>query len=475
MKRLDRIISFTLAAIAVSSFLFWFWYNPVKHLAVSVPGLDNRPVGGLDTNEVVIIGEFFEEFGSHSSSLKGKWTQFRGADFDNIYKGNTKLIDGFGNEGPRIQWSVELGEGHAAPVIYNGKVYIIDYFEDERSDALRCFSLETGEELWRRSYRVHIKRNHGMSRTVPAINDKYIVTIGPRCHVMCADPNTGDLLWSIDMAREFETEVPLWYTGQCPFIVDDVVVLAPGGTSLLVGVNCATGEVVWRTPNPDGWKMSHSSVVPMEFNGKKMYVYAALGGICGVSAEGNDIGEILWKTTEFSPSVMVPSPLVLNDGKIFITAGYGAGGMLFQLKPSKAGFDVEILQKYKPREGIASEQQTPLYLNGYIYCIQPKDAGGTRNQLVCVKDDDAMTNIWTSGKIERFGLGPYMFADDKIFILSDDGTLTIGKASPRGWQMLDSAKVIDGVDSWGPFAIADGYLLMRDSKQMVCVDIKAKR
>jgi outer membrane protein assembly factor BamB len=474
MKRLDRII-FTLAIIAVSSFLFWFLYNPVKHLAVSVPGMDNRPASGLDTNEVVNIGEFFEEFESHSSSLKGKWTKFRGADSDNIYKGNTKLIDGFGNEGPRIQWSVALGEGHAAPVIYNGKVYIIDYFEDERSDVLRCFALETGKELWRRSYRVHIKRNHGMSRTVPAINDKYIVTIGPRCHVMCADPNTGDLLWSIDMAREFETEVPLWYTGQCPFIVDDVVVLAPGGTSLLVGVDCATGEVVWRTPNPDGWKMSHSSVMPMEFNGKKMYVYAALGGICGVSAEGDDIGEILWKTTEFSPSVMVPSPLVLDDGKLFITAGYGAGAMLFQLKPSKAGFDVEVLQKYKPREGIASEQQTPLYLNGYIYCIQPKDAGGTRNQLVCVKEGDVMTNIWTSGKTERFGLGPYMFADGKIFILSDDGTLTIGKASPAGWQMLDSAKVIDGVDSWGPFAIADGYLLMRDSKQMVCIDITARK
>lgn len=474
MKKAEKYIIVILVIIGVSSFILWFLINPVEHLSVSVPGLDNRPAGGLDTNEVVNIGEFFEEFGSQSSSLKGKWSQFRGADFDNIYKGNTKLIDGFGNEGPRIKWSVELGEGHAAPVIYNGKVYIIDYFEDKRSDALRCFSLETGKELWRRSYQVHVKRNHGMSRTVPAINEKYIVTIGPRCHVMCADPNTGDLLWSIDMAREFETEVPLWYTGQCPFIVDDIVVLAPGGTSLLVGIDCATGEVVWQTPNPDGWKMSHSSVVPMEFNGKKMYVYAALGGICGVSAEGEDIGEIIWKTTDFSPSVMVPSPLVLDDGKIFITAGYGAGGMLFQIKPSITGFEVEVLQKYKPREGIASEQQTPIYLNGHIYCIQPKDAGGMRNQLVCVKEDDVMNNIWTSGKTERFGLGPYLFADGKIFILSDDGTLTIGKASSTGWQMLDSAKVIDGIDSWGPFAIADGYLLLRDSKQMVCIDIKAR-
>ena len=117
MKNSEKYIVVILIFLGAFSFLFWFLKNPVEHFTVSVPGQDNRPVGGLDTNEVVNIGEFFEEFGSHTSSLKGKWTQFRGADFDNIYKGNTKRIDGFGNEGARIVWSVELGAGHAAPVI----------------------------------------------------------------------------------------------------------------------------------------------------------------------------------------------------------------------------------------------------------------------------------------------------------------------------------------------------------------------
>jgi outer membrane protein assembly factor BamB len=35
-------------------------------------------------------------------------------------------------------------------------------------------------------------------------------------------------------------------------------------------------------------------------------------------------------------------------------------------------------------------------------------------------------------------------------------------------------KVIeDGHDAWAPFAIADGYLIMRDSKRMVCIDLKS--
>jgi len=474
MKSTEKYLISAIVLISLAAFLYWFLKDPVKELSVSMPGEDNRPPKGSDTSEVIRIGENFAEYEKATSGLSGKWTQFRGADFDNINKEGIALIDKWGKEGPKIIWTTILGEGHAAPVVYNGKVYLLDYVEAKKADALRCYSLETGKELWRRSYKVHVKRNHGMSRTVPAINDKYIVTIGPRCQVMCADPLTGDLLWGIDLVKEYKTEVPFWYTGQCPFIEDNVVIIAPGGTSLLIGVDCATGKVVWRTPNPDNWKMSHSSVMPMNFGGKKMYVYAAVGGICGVSAEGGDKGQILWKTTDFAPSVVAPSPVIMENGKIFISAGYGAGSMLFQLVNNGGTFAVKVLQKYRPVEGLASEQQTPIVMGDYIFSIQPKDAGGSRNQLVCCKTDDCKKILWTSGKTDRFGLGPYIVADGKFFILNDDGELSIAKATASGWTQLDKAKVIDGVDSWGPIAIADGYLLMRDSKQMVCIDIRAK-
>ena len=35
------------------------------------------------------------------------------------------------------------------------------------ADSLRCLSLETGEEIWRYTYPVRVKWNHGMSRTSP--------------------------------------------------------------------------------------------------------------------------------------------------------------------------------------------------------------------------------------------------------------------------------------------------------------------
>ena len=80
--------------------------------------------------------------------------------------------------------------------------------------------------------------------------------------------------------------------------------------------------------------------------------------------------------------------------------------------------------------------------------------------------------VWTSGTENRFGLGPYFIADNKLFILNDDATLTIARPGTSKYIQLDQVKIIeDGHDAWAPFALANGYLLMRDSKKMVCIDL----
>ncbi len=450
---------------------WWLIYNPVSSFTQSVPGMDNRKKGPVKT-EAVKIGENFTGFKTAVPVPGTRWPRFRGADFDNKSKENTRLINSWG-KGPKIMWKIPLGEGHAAPAVFDGLVYILDYDEATKSDALRCFSLVSGEEIWRRSYKVHLKRNHGLSRTIPAINDKYVLTLGPRCQVMCVDRLTGDLLWGFDLEREFNTEVPFWYTGQCPLIDNDTAVIATGGKSLLVGIDCKTGKKAWETANPHNWKMSHSSVMPMTFKGKKMYIYCAVGGICGISASGADKGKLLWETSEFAPAVIAPSPLVLDDGKILMMAGYGAGSAVIQVSGNNGSYSARVIQKYKPLEGMASEQQTPIFNKGYIYGILPKDAGEMRNQFVCCKSSDCKKIVMNSGKTTRFGLGPYIIADGKFFILNDDGEITIASASASNFNVLDKARIIDGQDSWGPLAITGGYLLMRDSKQMVCIDIRA--
>ena len=476
-KNIITFVTVLVVLIYTGVIVFWHLYTPDFNITIQKPGADNRPEGNARRADDVIIGEFFMRYvedrdGARPvSTTKGQWSCFRGSDYRNIVRTNDKL--NFSSDFP-VQWKVETGEGHAAPVIYNGLVYLLDYDEKLSSDMLRCFSLETGKELWRRWYRVPMKRNHGFSRTAPVVTDKYVITIGPLAHVMCCDPTTGELKWTLDVKKHFETEEPPWYTGQCPRIEDNQLVLAPAGKEvLMVGIDCETGEIVWQTPNTLGYKMSHSSVMPMTLGGKKTFVYAGIGGICGVSGENTDKGKLLWNVA-WKPSVIAPSPLQLSSTEIAMTAGYGAGGVLLQVKHTGEKWSATITDQYRPNEGMSCEQQTPILYEQMVITVLPKDGGGMRGKLVAYSPANLRTPIWESAADERFGLGPYMIIGNHLFALKDDGELHVYQLQPRGMTLVKKQRIMNGIDAWGPMAYADGYLILRDAHWVYCLKISSE-
>ncbi len=470
-KKIVTIITALIILIYSGIIIGWHIYVPGRDLTIQSPGADNRPAGQTRAANDVLIGEFFMKYEDATSELTGQWNSFRGESTTNIIEtpGNIRTSE---EEYP-ILWSVETGEGHAAPVIYNGRVYFLDYNEELSSDALRCFSLETGKELWRRWYRVPIKRNHGFSRTVPAIGNDYIITIGPEGHVMCCDPVTGELKWSLDMQKTFKTEVPFWYTGQCPRVDKDILVLAPAGEeTLLTGLDCRTGETVWTTPNTLHYKMSHSSVMPMTLNGKRTYVYIGIGGVCGVSAEENDRGHLLWSADKWQPSVVAPSPLQVSANQIFMVAGYGAGGALLRVDRSGDKWTATVTEQHKPNEGLSSEQQTPIFHNNMIISVMPKDGGALRGKLVGYAPSNLRSPVWTSAADEQFGLGPYLLINKNLFVFKEDGELYVYETQQRGMKLLKKQRIMDGADAWGPMAYADGMLIVRDAHVVKCLKIR---
>ena len=288
MNKGFKILLPSLAVIAALLAVIWLvGTDPTSDFVAGVPGEDrDADAESMVQRQVVKIGEFFESFTNRKNATTTEnWPWFRGENHDNISASKTPLIDNFSADGAPVLWQYKLGEGHAGAAIYNGLVYLLDYNEDERADMLHCYDLKTGEELWRRWYSVNIKRNHGMSRTIPAVTEDYILTIGPRCHVMCVERESGDFLWGLDVEAEYESEVPLWYTGQCPLIDEGEAIIAPGGTALMIGVDCKTGKINWSVPNPEGWKMSHASVLPYYFQGKKMLLLSSGRGICRFSGK----------------------------------------------------------------------------------------------------------------------------------------------------------------------------------------------
>ncbi len=237
----------------------------------------------------------------------------------------------------------------------------------------------------------------------------------------------------------------------------------------MMAVDCETGEVLWKAPNPRQWGMSHSSIIPMTLLGQKMYVYSAIGGVAGVAADGPDAGKLLWDIP-WEAKVVAPSPVPAGDDKLYVTAGYSTGAMLLQVKKDGAGtYSVEMLARTSPEEGLACEQQTPIYHNGLLYSIMPKDAGPLNGQFVCYDTEGNL--VWASGNDNRFGLGPFLLADNKFFILDDDGKLTMIDATAGEYRQLGQAQVLHGHDAWGPLAIAGDRLLLRDMNNLACVNL----
>jgi outer membrane protein assembly factor BamB len=552
------LIPTVLAGLGVASLVAWTSTGPTVRLMPRNPGQDGAPP--LETGTVQRPhpmkrpqpGEPVTSQGQ-ASKVTVAWPWFRGRDGDGIGKDGTKLARGWPAEGPRRRWSIELGEGYAAPAVSGGRVYVLDHVHDDAvdllrglskddcrlladalaplspgqfsnvepvlrrlfptgaaasdegrapvapaqyeqlkqalrelltaqhdeliralrehtlddidrsADTMRCLSLDDGRDVWRNSYRVPVPRDHGMSRTIPAVVGDCVISLGPQCQVVCWDAETGKARWLIDMVLDHGATVPQWYAGQCPFVDSktDRLVLAPGGKALVMAVDYRTGKVLWESPNPHGWAMTHASITPLEFAGRRMYVYCGKGGVAGVAA---DSGEILWDTPEWQIAMATcPSPVVIGDGRLFFSGGYNAGAMILQLQQQDGRIVPRIVTRLTAKQ-FGSEQQTPVLWKDHLYGVRQND-----KKLVCL--DLNGKEVWSSGQ-EKFGSGPYMIAEGLLYVMGDKGVLTMAEATPAGYKRLARAEVIpNGQDSWGPMALVAGRLIVRDLTRMVCLDV----
>lgn len=466
IRATDTVLPTLAAVLGAVSIAFWVQTGTSREFRARVPGLD-APTGdqaGQASDEAPPVpGEPVPGDGV-PSELAGEWPGFRGENRDAVSLENVSLARSWPAEGPPVLWSKELGEGYAGAAVSRGRVYILDYDEEAVADTLLCLSLDDGREIWRNSYPILLTRNHGLSRTTPLVVGDYVITLGPRCHLACWDALTGKSRWLIDLVLEHGTTVPRWYAGQCPFLDRDRLIVAPGGKAMLMAVDYKTGEVIWESPNPRGWTMTHVSIVPMEFEGQRSYVYCGSGGVAGISA---DDGSLLWDSMEWPEQFATsPSPVILPEGRIFLSSGYGnkVGSLMLKLKKDGDRIKAEVAYKLSPKQ-FNSEQQTPIFREGHLFGARKRGGG----QMVCLDLDGKV--IWHSGS-DRFGHGPYMFADGLLLALNDKGVLTLAEATTSGYKRLARHEVLPGGhDAWGPMAIAGGRLIVRDMTKMVCLDL----
>lgn len=467
----------TAAAVAFAAWVVLRWLSheappQAVRVAAAAGSVAETAAASAVARETDLAGCFRADRDVPPGAASGYWPGFRGPSRDNVATNAGALATTWPDGGPRVRWSMPMGDGHAMPALAGGFLYVLDYDEARGGDCLLCLNADTGKQRWERFYKVKTKRNHGISRTVVATDGDAVVALGPQCHVLCVAAESGAYRWGFSLAERYGTKVPLWYAGQCPLIESGVVILAPAGTNVvLCGVDVKSGATVFETPNPGGLSMSHASVMVLNVAGVRQYVYAALGGVIGVGADGAERGKLLWRTDVFQPSVIAPSPVPLSDGRFFMTAGYGFGGAMFQVALDGGAWQVKLLFK-TDRKQFASEQQTPVFLDGLLYAVLPSDGGGDRQQLACMTPEGE--RLWVSGKESMFGLGPYVAAANGLMYLLDDmGTLTLARIGRSGYTVLGRHALMDGKgrDAWGPMLLSSGRLYLRDGARLYCLQV----
>ncbi len=289
MKGLKQLIlPGALILLAVGLLVFLFLRGTDHPLAIRVPGTDHAPETGLGTNaNAVLAGKLIRSDGQPADASRRLASVPRSATaMASAPKPLPSPAPG-PRASPANSGPFDVGEGYAGAAVLNGRVYLMDYDREHKQDALRCLSLADGREIWR--YRLprlrqaqprHVPHRAGRHRPARRRHGPQVPRRLPRLrHRRTA---SGASTWSANSAPPSRPGTPAnarsSRTARHPRA-------RRHGRPASLPLEARTGKVLWQTPNPRGWKMTHSSIMPMEFAGQRMYVYCAQqrasSGVCG--------------------------------------------------------------------------------------------------------------------------------------------------------------------------------------------------
>lgn len=390
------------------------------------------------------------------------WPQFRGPQRDNISR-ETGLARKWPAGGPKVLWSVPVSQGYAGAAIVGGRVYHHDYDEAKGEWCANCRNLADGKLLWQFREAREIRPNHAITRTVPAVDARFMFSLDPKATLHCFDVKIGKQVWRKSLVTDFKATIPSWYNGQNPLMESDRLIIGTGGDAILVALDKATGNPIWKTPNPGNLMMSHVSVMPATLGGVKQYLYGTLKGPLGVSAAD---GKLLWEYPRKFNVVVAPSPIAVDSERVFMTGSYDAGSVMIRVRNAGGAFKPELIFDFKNNEW-NSEVHTPILYKDMLFAVGKKKRG----LFTCLSPEGK--EVWTSEGKATFGLGSFFMADGMFFVMDgDSGKLHLLEASTTGYNELASAQVLAGQEVWGPMALSGGKLVLRDLTKMICIDVR---
>jgi outer membrane protein assembly factor BamB len=380
------------------------------------------------------------------------WTDFRGAQRDGRYDEMPVRTD-WPAAGLKPLWRQPIGGGYASFVAANGRAFTIE--QRRQQEVVTAYDIATGRELWAHGWDANFQESMGGDgpRACPTWHDGRLYALGAAGELRCLDAETGKRVWSRNILSDNDAQNIHWGMAAAPLIVDDKVIVLPGGAAgkSVVAYDARTGEPVWKALDD---KQSYTSPMLVKLAGKRQLLVVSAGRLMGLTVEN---GSVLWQfswTTEYD--INAAQPIVIGDNRVFISAGYGHGAAVVEITPLGDGFQVQAVWT---NNRMKNKFSSSVLHEGYIY-------GLDEAILACISVETGELK-WKGG---RYGYGQVLLSSGHLIVTTETGDVVLVKATPERHQELARFSAISG-KTWNVPAIADGYLLVRNAEEMACFRI----
>jgi outer membrane protein assembly factor BamB len=388
-------------------------------------------------------------------TARSYWTNFRGPARDGRYD-EAPIRTNWPAEGLPLLWKQPIGGGYASFVIAEGVAFTIE--QRRRQEIVAAYDIETGREMWIQGSEAEFREPMGGDgpRATPTWDAGRLYALGAEGDLRCFEAKTGKVNWSRNILKDNDADNLQWGMAASPLIVDDKVVVLPGGRSgkSVVAYSKITGAPVWRALND---KQAYVSPMLVTLGGKRQIMVVTANRIVGLAVQdGAQLWESSWNT---DMGINVSQPVVVDANRFFISSGYGKGAALVEV--TGIG-EVLSARKVWENNSMRNKFNSSVVYEGNVY-------GLDEGILTCV-DLKSGERRWKGG---RYGYGQVILASGHLIVITDLGDLVLAKATPDKHTELARFSAIEG-KTWNYPAIAEGRLLVRNQTQMACFDVSGK-
>lgn len=379
--------------------------------------------------------------------------QFFGPQRNGIVTG-AKLARDWKAAPPKQLWRQPVGAGWSAFAVAGGRAYTQEQRGEE--EAVTCYDVLTGRLLWTHANAAHFSQWQGGDgpHATPTVERGQVFAIGATGVLDCLDASTGQPVWTHDVLRENKLTNLEWGVSASPLVFDETVIVTGGSTGgpTVLAYRRATGEALWRAGTD---KASYASPVLVTLAGRRVVLSVNAASFTAYDpATGETLLDQPWSKAGVPQAAQ---PVMLEGDRIFLSAGYGTGCALFQIKAG-AGNQLTATQIWKNLR-MKNQFNSVAERGGFLYGL---DDG----LLACVEVETGGRK-WKDG---RYGSGQTLLADDLIIVQTEPGPVVLAEARPDGFHELGRIPALRS-KTWNHPTLAGRYLLVRNDQEAVCYEL----